>query len=84
MLHNYLFENKTTGEFFICQAADVATAFDILEEEGFSITEIEFIRKLSYTEAELSGLDTYWCPVFFTFRRISSKVKSWLFLKKVV
>lgn len=84
MLHNYLFENKITGEFFICQAADVVTAFDILEEEGFSITEIEFIRKLSYTEAELSGLDVYWCPVFFTFRRLSSNVKSWLFLKKDV
>lgn len=65
MLHNYLFENKITGELFICQAADVVTAFDILEEEGFSITEIEFIRKLSYTEAELSGLDIYWCPVFY-------------------
>ena len=65
MLHNYLFEKKTTGEFFICQAADVVTAFDILEEEGFSITEIDFIRKMSYTEAELSGLDTYWCPVFY-------------------
>lgn len=59
MLKNYLFRETRTGEEFICQAPDHATAEEILELEGFDLMYVNFICILSDCEAEMSGLDTY-------------------------
>lgn len=59
MLENFLFKDEITGEEFICLAADLQTAEEILELEGFDLLEIHFICRLTYYEAEMSGLDVY-------------------------
>ena len=59
MLENFLFKDEITGEEFICQAADLQTAEEILELEGFDLFEIHFICRLTWYEAENSGLDVY-------------------------
>lgn len=59
MLKNYLFRDTTTGEEFICQAPDHATAEEILELEGFDLMYVNFICVLSDYEKEMSGLDIY-------------------------
>lgn len=59
MLENFLFKDEATGEEFICQAADLQTAEEILELEGFDLLEIYFVCRLTDAEAEMSGLDVY-------------------------
>jgi hypothetical protein len=59
MLKNYLFFNEISGEEFICQAADLQTAEEILELEGFNLLSIDFVYELTDYEAENSGLDVY-------------------------
>ena len=59
MLKNYLFVDDISGEEFICQAADLQTAEEILELEGFDLSEIYYICQLTNYEAEKSGLDVY-------------------------
>ena len=59
MLKNYLFKETRTGEEFICQAPDHATAEEILEFEGFDLLHIGFIYEMTDYEAENSGLDVY-------------------------
>jgi hypothetical protein len=59
MLKNYLFIDEISGEEFICQAADLKTAEEILELEGFDLLHIGFVYELTDYEAENSGLDVY-------------------------
>ena len=59
MLKNYLFFDEISGEEFICQAADLQTAEEILELEGFNLLSIDFVYELTDYEAENSGLDVY-------------------------
>lgn len=59
MLENFLFKDEITGEEFICQAADLQTAEEILELEGFYLLRIRYIRTMTYYEAAMSGLDVY-------------------------
>lgn len=59
MLKNYLFRETRTGEEFICQAPDHATAEEILEFEGFDLMYVNIICILSDYEVEQSGLDVY-------------------------
>lgn len=59
MLKNYLFRETRTGEEFICQAADLKTAKEILELEGFDLLHIGFVYEMTDYEAENSGLDVY-------------------------
>lgn len=59
MSKNYLFIDEISGEEFICQAADLKTAEEILELEGFDLLHVDFIYEMTYYEAEISGLDVY-------------------------
>lgn len=59
MLKNYLFIDEISGEEFICQAADLQTAEEILELEGFYLLRIRYICTMTDYEAEISGLDVY-------------------------
>lgn len=59
MLKNYLFIDEISGEEFICQAADLETAEEILELEGFNLYEINYLHRMTDYEAEMSGLDVY-------------------------
>ena len=59
MSKNYLFIDENSGEEFICQAADLKTAEEILEFEGFDLLHIGFIYEMTDYEAENSGLDVY-------------------------
>lgn len=59
MLKNYLFIDEISGEEFICQAADLQTAEEILELEGFDLFHVDFVYELTDYEAENSGLDVY-------------------------
>lgn len=59
MLKNYLFIDEISGEEFICQAADLKTAEEILELEGFDLLHIGIVCELTDYEAEMSGLDVY-------------------------
>ena len=43
MLKNYLFIDEISGEEFICQAADLKTAEEILELEGFDLLYVGFV-----------------------------------------
>ena len=59
MSKNYLFIDEISGEEFICQAADLKTAEEILELEGFDLLRVDFVYEMTYYEAEISGLDVY-------------------------
>lgn len=59
MLKNYLFVDEISGEEFICQAADLQTAKEILELEGFDLLHISYVCTMTDYEAEMSGLDVY-------------------------
>ena len=59
MLKNYLFIDENSGEEFICQAADLQTAEEILELEGFDLFYISYICTMNGYEVETSGLDVY-------------------------
>ena len=59
MLENFLFKDEITGEEFICQAADLQTAEEILELEGFDLFYISYICTMNGYEVEMSGLDVY-------------------------
>lgn len=59
MLKNYLFIEEKSGEEFICQAADLKTAEEILELEGFDLLTVGYVCELTDEEAEQSGLDVY-------------------------
>jgi hypothetical protein len=59
MLKNYLFFDENSGEEFICQAADLQTAEEILELEGFNLLSVDFVYELTDYEAEMNGLDVY-------------------------
>lgn len=59
MLKNYLFIDEISGEEFICQAADLQTAEEILELEGFYLLRIRYVCTMIDYEAEMSGLDVY-------------------------
>ena len=59
MSKNYLFIDEISGEEFICQAADLKTAKEILEFEGFDLSHVDFVYEMTDYEAENSGLDVY-------------------------
>ena len=59
MSKNYLFIDEISGEEFICRAADLKTAEEILELEGFDLLHVDFVYEMTYYEAEISGLDVY-------------------------
>ena len=58
-MKNYLFEDAISGERFFVQAESQHEAEDILEENGLSLCDCEFIDVFSDFEAEWMGYDTY-------------------------
>ena len=59
MLKNFLFIDEISGEEIICQAADLQTAEEILELEGFDLFYVSYVCTMTDYEAEMSGLDVY-------------------------
>ena len=63
-MYDFLFElteySENEGEQILCEAPSLDAAYTyLIELHGFEYKEVRFIERMSVTEGEMLGLDTY-------------------------